>query len=142
MNTESRPRITLPFTTTDRVLEVTGWSLVLIVWIVTVMYYAGLPQIIPVHFDAKGQPDGYGEKYMILLIPFIATVLCAALTWLCRYPHLFNYPSPITATTAAKQYALATRMLRCLKIIIAAIFLFMTTHTISSATGHTSAAGL
>lgn len=133
---ENRPRITITVTSTDRISEAVGWGLVLSMWMITAIYFTKLPQIIPIHFNASGAPDGYGVKYILLLTPFIATVLCVALTWLCRYPHLFNYPTPITASNASQQYAVAIRMLRWLKLIIAAIFLFITTHTLSSATGN------
>ena len=32
------------------------------------MYYPGLPDRIPIHFGIDGQPDGWGDKWMLLLL--------------------------------------------------------------------------
>ncbi len=37
--------------------------------------YGSLPEQIPIHFDWKGQPDGWGPKYLLWLLPTVMVPL-------------------------------------------------------------------
>ena len=119
---ESRPRLKLEITSTDKILEVSGWFTLIFLWVLTIVFYEMLPDIIPTHFDGSGNANSYGSKMTIMFLPPIATVLFIGLTLLNNYPHIFNYPVSITPDNAFKQYTNATRMLRSLKLMIAFIF--------------------
>lgn len=58
-------------------------------------------------------------------MPILATVIYIGLTALNKYPHIFNYMTTITEFNAQRQYALATRMLRFIKLAILIIFLLI-----------------
>lgn len=62
------------------------------------------------------------NKYLVLLMPVIATFICGLLYRLSCFPHLFNYPVRVTPQNAVRLYNLATRMLRIVNLTIAAMF--------------------
>lgn len=119
---EKRPRLKIGLTVADRFLETAGWAVVVILWSLTLGSYADLPEIIPTHFDVSGKPDGYGSKSSILALPVLGTVIYIGMTILNRYPHVFNYLVTITSENALRQYTVATRMLRVLKLAVVAAF--------------------
>ncbi len=122
MNRVYRPRIKLPFEPLDKILEALTFGALLFLWGYTLQNYASLADTVPVHFNAAGQADDYGSKTNIWILPVIATVLVAGLTVLNFFPHIFNYPVTITAANAKRQYLLATRFMRIMKLALVVIF--------------------
>lgn len=121
----NRPRIDIVPTGTDRLLDVAAWLLVVTIWILVAVNYDSLPDEIPTHFDLRGRADAYGDKSTIWGVPAIATLLVIMLSFFQRMPHRFNYPVDITAENAERQYTIALRMMRVLKLVVAAIFMLI-----------------
>lgn len=122
---EARPKIKIQLTGIDKTIEIAGWLLLLITCILAVYQFYTLPQIIPVHYNLSGTPDRYGNKSSLFILPAIAIILFIGMTWLNKYPHVFNYPVNITPDNAEMQYRFATRLLRYMKMILALIFLLI-----------------
>ena len=137
-----RPRLKLELTQADKTVEIIGWLLIFAVWSLTIINYQSLPDIIPTHYNGAGVADGFGDKWMILTLPLVATVLFVGLTILNKFPHIFNYPTEITAENALRQYTIATRLLRYLKVIIIVIFGLIAFQTIRHANGQTEGLGI
>jgi uncharacterized membrane protein len=135
-----RPKIKLFPTTADKLVDLLGWLILIALWAITIINYSSLPDTIPTHFNAAGEADGFGTKVSIIALPVIATLLFIGLTVLNRYPQSFNYPTTITKDNALRQYTLATRMLRYLKLVLVLVFGGIEIMTIQNATG--KAAGL
>jgi uncharacterized membrane protein len=138
---EKRPKIKLELTHTDKAIELIGWVALVAIWILTMVNYSNLPDIIPIHYNGKGAVDSFGSKTNILTLLSIATVLFVGLTLLNRFPHIFNYPVNITNENAKKQYTLATRLIRYLKLIFVVIFGFIILRTIQTAKGQVDGLG-
>lgn len=138
---EERTKLELTLTKTDKLLEVIGWCVVLVLWMLTVYLYRELPETIPTHFDFAGRPDGFGKKINILSLPVIATVLYLGMTLLNKFPHIFNYPVKITAENALRQYTLATRLIRYLKLAVVIVFGIIALHTAGRSLGQTDVSG-
>jgi uncharacterized membrane protein len=132
MNT-SQPKIKLVWTTFDIALEVIGLTALMGIWIMLLYFYPKLPHTIPIHFDSAGKIDGYGNKFIIIFEPIIASILFIGLSILNKYPHIFNYSSQITPENAAYQYRLATRLIRYIKLVIVLLFAFIMYTNIQSA---------
>ena len=130
-----RPKIKLELTTTDKLLEIAGWFLLIVLWGFIIKNYSNLPHTIPIHYDGAGQVDGFGEKATIFILPLIASILFIGLSILNKYPHRFNYPRNITQDNAFRQYTNATRLTRCIKLIVVFIFGFIAFKTIQNAMG-------
>ena len=133
MNT--RPRLQPVLKPIDKIMELLGYILLLLLWIITLYALVNAPAIIPIHFDASGKVDGYGKKATILFLAFIPTLLFVGLTQLNKYPHLFNYMTTITEVNAEQQYRIATRFLRYLKAAILLLFNLIVLHIYLTAMG-------
>jgi uncharacterized membrane protein len=63
-----------------------AWALILVSFLVTAWLWPALPDIVPTHWNAAGQVDGYGPKWHLLLLgPGLITatlLLFLALPWL------------------------------------------------------------
>jgi len=138
---ETRPKIKLTLSPLDNKLELTGKIFLVFMWGLTVYALLKLPTTIPIHFNASGQADGYGNKITLLIMPVLATMLYFGLTQLNKYPHIFNYMTRIAEDNAEKQYTIATRMLRFLKLAILVIFSFIILFTYLTTIGMTSGLG-
>lgn len=137
-----RPKIKLIPTTSDKLVDLLGWLILLALWGWTVTHYSTLPGTIPTHFNAAGEADGFGSKASIIGLPIIATLLFIGLTVLNRYPHIFNYPSPVTQDNALRLYTLGTRMLRYLKLVLVVVFGGIELMTIQNAAGKATGLGV
>lgn len=138
---EARPKIKLELITTDKIVEIAGWVLIVAFWTLTITTYSNLPDTIPIHYNGAGQADGFGGKSSILILPVIATVLYIGMTILNKFPHVFNYPTNITQDNALRQYTNATRMIRYLKLNIVFIFGIIAFKTIQNANGEADGLG-
>ena len=85
-------------------------------------YWTALPPVVPTHFGITGMPDAWGSKWLELLPLALGTVLYGGLTIMGRYPHLFNYPWPITQENAPQHYQLARTLVTALKTEIMWLF--------------------
>ena len=139
---KERPKLKLEHTQADKTVEIIGWLLIFGVWSLTIINYQSLPDIIPTHYNGAGVADGFGDKWMILTLPLVATVLFVGLTILNKFPHIFNYPTEITADNALRQYTNARRLIRYLKVIIVIIFGLIAFQTIRHANGQSEGLGI
>ena len=139
MNT--RPKLCPPKKRGDRFLEAIAISGVLFGIILIFQAWSSLPATIPIHFDAVGNPDGYGSKAMIWLLPAINLVMIPAMLFIRRFPWLSNIPIEVTEENAAYQYGLIVRLLSLLACFVSLLFLTLVYDTISIAGGGTSLLG-
>jgi uncharacterized membrane protein len=130
-----RPILKIPLQPIDYVLEALGFlSLILMVGL-SVYHYNDLPASIPTHFGVDGQPDKTGSKTTIWFLPVLGLVIFGFMTFINRIPHHFNYMVNITPENAERQYTMASRLLRFMKMFIMIIFTFITWRTILIAGG-------
>ena len=134
-NKRKRPKIKIGLTLFDFIIEIAGFVAMIALWVLVGVTYSKLPDVIPIHYNASGQADNFGEKSRIIMLPVIATVLYAGMTILSRYPRLFNYPVTITENNASFQYRNMSKMIRCLKLSIVLIFGGIVLQTIRSVEG-------
>lgn len=137
----TRPKIKMKLTVTDNFLEIIGWMAIAVIWTLTITSYPKLPEIIPTHYNYAGEVDGYGGKRKILGLPIVATILFVGITILNKFPHIFNYPTKITENNALRQYSIATRMMRYLKLFLVVLLGLIVFKTIQNANGQTDGLG-
>ncbi|HTO37723.1 MAG TPA: DUF1648 domain-containing protein [Brumimicrobium sp.] len=130
-----RPRIKIVPSSIDKLIDLLAWILLALIWVYIFMNYATLPDVIPTHFDAGGTADDFGAKETIFLISFVITALFTGLSILIRYPHTFNYPITLTEENTSKNYALATRLIRLMKLMLTIIFALIIWKTIAISKG-------
>ena len=138
---KTRPKIKLTPSPLDNKLELTSKIFLVVLWGLTLYALLKLPTTIPTHFNVSGQADDYGNKMTLLILPILATIIYFGLTQLNKYPHLFNYMTKISEDNAQKQYTIATRMLRFLKLAILLIFSLIILFTYLTTIGVTNGLG-
>lgn len=63
---------------------------ILLAILIILQFWAVLPSRIPIHFGFYGQPDAWGDKVMIWLLPAVAAMIFIVLAAVSPYPHTFN----------------------------------------------------
>jgi uncharacterized membrane protein len=139
---KNRPKLKLQKTKIDLTIDVLTWFLLLLLCTYTIVVYSTLPSTIPIHFNSIGKADGFGNKAILFITPIIAMFLILLLSLVSKIPHQFNYPVKITPENALKQYELATKLIRNLKLIIVLIFCQATVSTIWTAQGKKDGLGM
>jgi uncharacterized membrane protein len=74
MNSSDRPRLDLPPTALDRLLDALSIAGVMLVIAVLVAVWDKLPARVPTHFDMSGPPNGWGSRNTLLLFVVIPLV--------------------------------------------------------------------
>lgn len=88
--------------------------------VITLVYGTLLPAAVPTHVGPSGGIDAWGSKWVLIgVMTIIPLALFALITLLERYPHVFNYPMPVTVENAPWLYMLGVRLMRWIKLIIA-----------------------
>jgi len=121
-----KPILRIQTTPLGWLLEIVSMVGLALMFYLVLSNYASLPEVLPQHYTAAGEPDRVGSKSIIWLMPALAVVLYALITFLSRFPHVFNYPYTITASNAAAQYSNALMMVRTVKTIVIFQFLYIT----------------
>lgn len=134
MNTK-RPRIKVPYETIDIIIEFIAITLLILMWGHCLINYVELPDTIATHFNAAGEPDSYGSKHTVWLIPGVATVMYIGLFILNKYPHMHNYMVNITEENAFKNYRFSTRVLRIVNFLCILLLTYISYMIIESAFG-------
>ncbi|MEQ8174199.1 MAG: DUF1648 domain-containing protein [Syntrophomonadaceae bacterium] len=136
-----RPVIKLPRTTLDNYLEtVSVLGLFAMVYLLA-RYWTGLPSIVPTHFGAAGQPDGWGSKTSLFVNLGLGLFFYLGLTVLYRFPHIYNYLYTINEANAQVQYRLARSLVSGLKAGVILIFTYGEWATIQTALGQSTGLG-
>ena len=109
----------------DRILDIAGLLSVLVLWSYVLMQYRSLPSTIPIHFNFHNEPDNYGSKMTLFILPVIASIIYFSFGFLIRKPHKLNHAVKITAENAERQYKLSTRLLRYMRFAIPFSFILL-----------------
>ena len=102
-----------------------GWFGIVLNFIVVALYFNTLPDEIPRHFNAAGEPDAYGTKYTLFLLPTIGLLLYMFINSLSYKPQIFNYAVKITEENKDTQYDIAVNMVLLLNLTISLLFLYI-----------------
>lgn len=92
-----------------------------------------LPARIPVHFDAAGQPDGWGSPKALLGMPIFGAFLYGLMTVVARFPAAFNFPVRVTPANRPRLEALALEMIAWLKAEVLCLFAWVQQTAVASA---------
>lgn len=110
-------------------LVIAVWFVAWITWLLSV--YAGLPDIIPTHFNAEGEVDGHGGKGFLWTLPGVALFTVLVTLGLPQAaPSLINYPVKLTEVNRARQHGLMMQFLTGLSLILMSLFTFISWITV------------
>jgi uncharacterized membrane protein len=81
-----------------------------------------LPDKIPTHYDAAGNPNGWDSSSSLLALPLVALVVYLIMTAVSRFPAAFSYPVRVTEDNRARLQSLTLQMVACLKAELLCLF--------------------
>lgn len=113
----------------DVAVQVAGWVLVLGAAVDLALRMPTLPDRVPVHFDAAGNPDRWGspgEAWAGVAVMLLVQVM---LTLVARVPDKHNYPVRVTEENAQRLYRVSEQMLAHLVLAVGVLTLGMTRST-------------
>lgn len=125
MEQTQRPHIRPPRTKGEWLAEALAVAAALAIVILPAVFYGRLPATVPTHFGFSGEPDGWGSKNAILLLPGIWLAIYVLLTVIGRFPWIYNLPVEITEKNALYEYSLARRMLVFMKTEMGVSFAYL-----------------
>ena len=102
----------------ERILAVLGIVILLAATIYVAIKFQGINEDIPIHFNAAGEPDGYGSKYSLLFPIILGWVIYISNLILLRLPKIWNVP-------AGWSYAPIKMMVVVLNVFVALTFAWM-----------------
>ena len=137
-----RPILKLEMGPADLILEILAIVSIRCFIGFTLYYSSRLPEAVPTHFNASGEPDDYGSKATLWMLPVVAIVIYTILTLIGRIPEKFNYPVSITPANARREYTLRTRLLRYLKLALILMFFLISYKTVMVALGSSGGLGI
>ncbi|MBV6647233.1 MAG: DUF1648 domain-containing protein [Cyclobacteriaceae bacterium] len=132
------PKIRPVMSFLDWALEIVGALLLAATWYLLLTNYTALSDQVPIHYDFWGNPNIYGDKELVWLVPILLTAMYIGIYFLHKIPHLLNYPIPVTKTNAAQLYKINLRTLRALRVLIAGQILYGKIGLISISNGQFS----
>lgn len=106
--------------------EVPALFFLLAAWVVGVWIQFDNRGEVPLHFNARGEVDSWGDASTALLLPAIALVLYGLLTWVQHHPRHCNYPVEITDANREQAYRQMSRIVYRIKVLVMALFLYLT----------------
>jgi uncharacterized membrane protein len=136
-----KPNVAIELTLVDWLLEALSFLMLLTTLGIVVQNYADLPTMIPIHFNASGTADGFGGKSTILVLATSVVVTYALTTLAVRFPMLMNYPITITPENHIRQYLNAVKLMRAVKLLISAMFLYLVYQVVQNAHGNSVGLG-
>lgn len=98
------------------ILEIISGAAIVVSIVLLLKYYSILPNIIPVHFNDSGRPDGYGSKNLIFILPGISLIIYFFPEILLKSTNIYKYFMPITKENAKHQFRYARQLMYILKV--------------------------
>jgi len=120
------PNIRVPRTIIDKVLEAIALFFLIMIWVTVAILYSKLPNIIPIHFNAAGEPNDWGGKFHLFILAGIATFTMVLVGLSAYFPlRSINMRITLTEQNLIPQTVLASRFLRALNILVGLLFIFI-----------------
>jgi uncharacterized membrane protein len=118
----------------DRILEGVALILLLSIFAIVAWNWPDLPERVPKHFNASGQPDSWGGKSFLWFLPGVSAGLYLLMTAAAHYPGLINLPIRVDRSLPEVRQILLS-MTIVLKVVILMSFVYITQATIDAALG-------
>lgn len=138
---KTQPKIKVEKEQIDHILTMLALIGIVFMILVIALYYSKLPDHIPVHFNAAGEPDRFGNKKTIMILPILGIITVIGMHFLSKIPHTYNYLVEITEQNAHYQYQKASRLMAAINAIITWMFSYILWASIQVALGNWNGLG-
>lgn len=113
----------------DTIAEVFCMILLIVTTLYTIYIYIQLPEKIPIHYNAAGVIDRYGNKLEIFILLIVTWVMYIGLSLVTRVPQFWNTGVSVTAENKDRVYRILKNMLKIIKMEIIVIFCYLIYNT-------------
>ena len=113
----------------DTIAEVFCMILLIVTILYTIYMYIQLPEKIPIHYNAAGVIDRYGNKLEIFILLIVTWVMYIGLSLVTRVPQFWNTGVSVTAENKDRVYRILKNMLKIIKMEIIVIFCYLIYNT-------------
>ena len=113
----------------DTIAEVFCMILLIVTNLYTIYMYIQLPEKIPIHYNAAGVIDRYGNKLEIFILLIVTWVMYIGLSLVTRVPQFWNTGVSVTAENKDRVYRILKNMLKIIKMEIIVIFCYLIYNT-------------
>ena len=110
-------------TVVDRILEMASLVLAVFLIVLAVALYRYLPEQIPIHFNAAGEPDGWGGKSFIYALPALGVATMAICSVAAYNYKMVNLPFRLNPACLPQQVTLIGRMTRIISLLSGLLFI-------------------
>lgn len=108
--------------------------------VIVAMHWGELPARVPRHFGLSGNPDGWGKRNGMLLLPLTAIGLYILMTVTSKYQRLINVPMAIDRDAPEVQRLLQSMSIT-LKMVVLFVFAYLEWADVNTALGRSSGPG-
>lgn len=102
--------IKLPKTKFEITYTFITWIIALLIYGYIIINWGKVPDTIPTHYNALGEQDDEGSKWLVVIFPIIAFCITSITGLFEKYPQWGNYPARINEQNA-KAFFLINRQL-------------------------------
>lgn len=138
---KNHPNIDVPAGKLEKVFRFLALFLFLGLFVYVAFVYRSLPEEIPIHFNAKGEADGWGGRAVIFGMPLMALPMFIILFFLGKSPQVHNYPVKVTEENAHQLYRESRLLLAVMNFEVVGIFSLITWEIVQSAKGNFNLGG-
>ncbi|SIT84273.1 DUF1648 domain-containing protein [Edaphobacillus lindanitolerans] len=142
MKTYDRPKIEVPKTTIERLLNWIGGLTFAAGLLYLMVSWGSLPDQVPGHYDGAGEVDRWGSKWELLVLPSITAVLTVFLSFIEKHPEWHNYMVSLNERNIEFQYRNSRQLLNTIKNLLLITFTFLNWKTIQVALGEADSLGM
>lgn len=93
-----------------------------------ILSWKHIPESVPGHYNAAGAIDRWAKKTELLMMPIVAWVMYIGITFLERFPQLWNTGVKVTPENSHRIYRILKSMIGTTKLIMVAVFTFLSFH--------------
>ena len=105
-----------------RILRLVALGAIVAIAASLVARYPSMPELVPTHFGAGGEPDAWGSKASVLWLGAVMVAIGALVAVLSTKPRWCNYPTRVTEENAQRLYREGERTLVWLLVALAVVF--------------------
>ncbi len=121
-------------------MEFFSFILVISVFAGLWIYWHELPEKVPTHYGFGGEPDRWGTKSSMLILPFTTLAMWLLLTFAAKYNKLINLPINVNRDHPTIQRAIVNFSI-VLKLVIVGTMAFLCMQTLRVAKGEATGIG-
>jgi len=136
LNSPDDPRLSVPSPMENGIYRSVPLAAVILGFATVAMLWTSMPDTVPIHYKLDGEPDGFGSKWILWIIPVINLGMFYLLG---KAPNFdvrnFNYPVPVTEKNAAIQHRIALELIAHVRLIICILLAYVAYSSAKGASG-------